>query len=149
MSRGGSRRAATIRTWSTPGSYGNLLTRKDLRTGITFNVNPWPDNPMGHPAMDPKYRFQWTFPIIVSTHDPNVVYAGSNVVHKTTNGGRSWTAISPDLTYHDPATLGNSGGPMTKDQTSVEYYGDGVRDRGVAGDGEDALDRLGRRQGVP
>ena len=105
------------------GSYGNLLTRKDLRTGISVNVNPWPDNPMGHPAMDLKYRFQWTFPIIVSTHNPNVVYAGSNVVHKSTNGGRSWTAISPDLTYHDPATLGNSGGPLTKDQTSIEYYG--------------------------
>ncbi|HXT16766.1 MAG TPA: glycosyl hydrolase [Gemmatimonadaceae bacterium] len=104
------------------GSYGNLLTRKDLRTGITANVNPWPDNPMGHPAMDPKYRFQWTFPIVVSKHNSNVVYAGSNVVHKTTNGGRSWTVISPDLTYHDPATLGNSGGPITKDQTSVEYY---------------------------
>ncbi|MFI5228134.1 MAG: WD40/YVTN/BNR-like repeat-containing protein, partial [Gemmatimonadales bacterium] len=104
------------------GSYGNLLTRKDMRNGITVNVNPWPDNPMGHPAMDPKYRFQWTFPIITSTHDANVVYAGSNVVHKSTNGGRSWTVISPDLTYHDPATLGNSGGPITKDQTSVEYY---------------------------
>jgi photosystem II stability/assembly factor-like uncharacterized protein len=105
------------------GSYGNLLTRKDLRTGISVNVNPWPDNPMGHPAMDLKYRFQWTFPIIVSAHNPNVVYAGSNVVHKSTNGGKSWTAISPDLTYHDPATLGNSGGPLTKDQTSIEYYG--------------------------
>ena len=105
------------------GSYGNLLTRKDLRTGITVNVNPWPDNPMGHPAMDLKYRFQWTFPIIVSTHNPNVVYAGSNVVHKSVDGGRSWTVISPDLTYHDPATLGNSGGPLTKDQTSIEYYG--------------------------
>jgi photosystem II stability/assembly factor-like uncharacterized protein len=104
------------------GSYGNLLTRKDMRNGITVNVNPWPDNPMGHPAMDPKYRFQWTFPIITSTHDANVVYAGSNVVHKSTNGGKSWTVISPDLTYHDPATLGNSGGPITKDQTSVEYY---------------------------
>jgi photosystem II stability/assembly factor-like uncharacterized protein len=104
------------------GSYGNLLTRKDMRTGITVNVNPWPDNPMGHPAMDPKYRFQWTFPIIVSKHNSNVVYAGSNVVHKTVNGGKSWTVISPDLTYHDPATLGNSGGPITKDQTSVEYY---------------------------
>jgi len=104
------------------GSYGNLLTRKDMRTGIETNVNPWPDNPMGHPAGDLKYRFQWTFPIIVSKHNPNVVYAGSNVVHKTINGGKSWTAISPDLTYHDPATLGNSGGPLTKDQTSVEYY---------------------------
>jgi photosystem II stability/assembly factor-like uncharacterized protein len=104
------------------GSYGNLLTRKDLRTGITVNVNPWPDNPMGHPAQDLKYRFQWTFPIIVSKHNSNVVYAGSQVVHKSTNGGKSWTVISPDLTYHDPATLGNSGGPITKDQTSVEYY---------------------------
>jgi photosystem II stability/assembly factor-like uncharacterized protein len=104
------------------GSYGNLLTRKDLRTGISVNVNPWPDNPMGHPAMDLKYRFQWTFPIEVSTHNSNVVYAGSNVLHKTTNGGKSWTVISPDLTYHDPATLGNSGGPLTKDQTSIEYY---------------------------
>jgi photosystem II stability/assembly factor-like uncharacterized protein len=104
------------------GSYGNFLTRKDMRTGIETNVNPWPDNPMGHPARDLKYRFQWTFPIIVSKHNSNVVYAGSNVVHKTTNGGKSWTAISPDLTYHDPATLGNSGGPLTRDQTSVEYY---------------------------
>ncbi|HEY9229744.1 MAG TPA: glycosyl hydrolase, partial [Gemmatimonadaceae bacterium] len=104
------------------GSYGNLLTRKDMRTGISVNVNPWPDNPMGHPAEDLKYRFQWTFPITVSLHNSNVVYAGSNVVHKTTNGGKSWTVISPDLTYHDPKTLGNSGGPLTKDQTSVEYY---------------------------
>lgn len=105
------------------GSYGNLLTRLDLGTGIEANVNPWPDNPMGHPAGDLKYRFQWTFPIIVSSHNSNVVYAGSNVVHKTTDAGRSWTVISPDLTYHDPATLGNSGGPITRDQTSVEYYG--------------------------
>ncbi|HKN66924.1 MAG TPA: hypothetical protein VJW73_11650, partial [Gemmatimonadaceae bacterium] len=74
------------------------------------------------PARDLKYRFQWTFPIITSTHDPNVIYAGSNVVHKSTNGGQSWSVISPDLTYADPATLGNSGGPITKDQTSVEYY---------------------------
>jgi photosystem II stability/assembly factor-like uncharacterized protein len=104
------------------GSYGNLLTRKDMRTGITVNVNPWPDNPMGHPARDLKYRFQWTFPIVVSHHNSNVVYAGSQHVHKTTNGGKTWTTISPDLTYNDPATLGNSGGPLTKDQTSVEYY---------------------------
>src|SRR5206468_2463921 len=75
------------------GSYGNLLTRKDLRTGITANVNPWPDNPMGHPAKDPKYRFQWTFPIVVSKHNSNVVYAGSQVIHKSTNGGRSWSVI--------------------------------------------------------
>ncbi|MDB4906587.1 MAG: glycosyl hydrolase [Gemmatimonadetes bacterium] len=105
------------------GSYGALITRKDMRNGIERNVNPWPDNPMGHPASDLTYRWQWTFPIMISPHNPNVVYAMSNHVHKTTNGGESWTVISPDLTRNDPRTLGNSGGPITKDQTSVEYYG--------------------------
>ncbi len=104
------------------GSYGGLLTRTDTRTGLSRNVNPWPLNPMGHSAIDLKYRFQWTFPIVISPHDPNVLYAGSNVIHRSTDEGASWTAISPDLTRHDPTTLGPSGGPITKDQTSVEYY---------------------------
>jgi photosystem II stability/assembly factor-like uncharacterized protein len=104
------------------GSYGGLLTRKDTRTGTERNINPWPLNPMGHSAIDLKYRFQWTFPIVISPHDPNTLYAGANVVFKSTDEGASWTAISPDLTRHDPATLGPSGGPITKDQTSVEYY---------------------------
>ena len=105
------------------GSYGALLTRKDLRTGLTRNINPWPDNPMGHSAIDLKYRFQWTYPIVLSPHNPSVLYATSNYVHRTTNDGQSWDVISPDLTRNDPKTLGPSGGPLTKDQTSVEYYG--------------------------
>lgn len=105
------------------GSYGGLLTRFDANTGISRDVNPWPDNPMGHDASDAKYRFQWTFPIVLSPHDPNTLYMGSSVVFKTTDEGQHWTAISPDLTRHDPRTLGASGGPITKDQTSVEYYG--------------------------
>jgi photosystem II stability/assembly factor-like uncharacterized protein len=105
------------------GSYGNELTLRNMRTGLEENVNPWPDNPMGHPARDLKYRFQWTFPIITSVHQPNVVYAGAQKVFRSRNEGHSWTVISPDLTYHDPATLGDAGGPLTKDQTSVEYYG--------------------------
>ena len=105
------------------GSYGALLTRKDLRTGLSRNINPWPDNPMGHSAIDLKYRFQWTYPIVLSPHNPNVLYATSNYVHRTTNEGSSWEVISPDLTRNDPKTLGPSGGPLTKDQTSVEYYG--------------------------
>ena len=105
------------------GSYGALLTRKDLRTGLTRNINPWPDNPMGHSAIDLKYRFQWTYPIVLSPFSPNVLYATSNYVHRTTNDGQSWEVISPDLTRNDPKTLGASGGPLTKDQTSVEYYG--------------------------
>jgi photosystem II stability/assembly factor-like uncharacterized protein len=105
------------------GSYGALLTRKDMRTGLTRNINPWPDNPMGHSAGDLKYRFQWTYPIVMSPFSSNVLYATSNYVHRTTNDGQSWQVISPDLTRNDPKTLGPSGGPLTKDQTSVEYYG--------------------------
>jgi photosystem II stability/assembly factor-like uncharacterized protein len=104
------------------GSYGGFLTRKDARTGIERDVNPWPMNPMGHSAGDVKYRFQWTYPIVLSPHDPKTMYVGSSVIFRSTNEGQSYAAISPDLTRNDPATLGPSGGPITKDQTSVEYY---------------------------
>jgi photosystem II stability/assembly factor-like uncharacterized protein len=105
------------------GSYGGLLTRLDMRTGLERNINAWPDNPMGHPASDLKYRFQWTFPIITSRHNVNTVYISSQHVHRSTNGGERWTVISPDLSYNDKSTQVNSGGPLTLDQTSVEYYG--------------------------
>ena len=104
------------------GSYGGLITRRDMRTGIERDINPWPDNPMGHSAIDLKYRFQWTFPLVLSPNDPNTLYAASNVLFRTVNEGQTWTAISPDLTGHDSRTLGASGGPITKDQTSVEYF---------------------------
>ncbi|HEU5169710.1 MAG TPA: glycosyl hydrolase [Gemmatimonadales bacterium] len=105
------------------GCYGGMLTRKDLRSGFERNISVWPVNPMGNSAADLRYRFQWTFPIVVSPHDPATLYAGGNVVFRSRNEGQSWEAISPDLTRHEPATLGPSGGPITRDQTSVEYYG--------------------------
>jgi len=105
------------------GSYGGLLTRKDLRNGLERNINPWPLNPMGHDAKDSKYRMQWTFPIVVSPHDAKTLYVGSSVLFRTRNEGDSYEVISPDLSRNDPRTLGPSGGPITKDQTSVEYYG--------------------------
>jgi hypothetical protein len=104
------------------GSYGGYLSRYDHRTGSERDINPWPDNPMGHDAVDAKYRFQWTYPIVLSPHNPNTLYVGSSVVFRSTNDGQSFAPISPDLTRHDPRTLGPSGGPITKDQTSVEYY---------------------------
>jgi photosystem II stability/assembly factor-like uncharacterized protein len=104
------------------GSYDGLLVRKNHRTGEERNINAWPDNPMGHGAEGAKYRFQWNFPIFFSPHNKNKMYAASNVVHVTTNGGESWSIISPDLTRNDPSKLGPSGGPITKDNTSVEYY---------------------------
>ena len=96
------------------------------------HVNPWPDNPMGYSAGDLKYRFQWTYPIVLSPHDPNTLYAAAQVLFRTRDDGMSWKAISPDLTRHDPRTLGPSGGPITKDQTSVEYYATDLRRRRVA-----------------
>lgn len=104
------------------GSYGGLLTRINRRTGEQRTVTIWPDNPMGFSARDIKERFQWTFPIVVSPTDPKTVYASSQHIWKTTNGGQTWTRISGDLTRADPETLGPSGGPITLDQTGVETY---------------------------
>jgi photosystem II stability/assembly factor-like uncharacterized protein len=104
------------------GSYGGLLTRFDYSTGQERVINVWPENPMGHSASEVRERFQWTFPIVFSHHDPKVLYVSSQHVFKSTNEGQSWERISPDLTRHDPTTMGPSGGPITKDQTGVETY---------------------------
>ncbi len=104
------------------GSYGNLITRQDHHTGQTRNINAWPDNPMGYGADTLKYRFQWSFPITFSPHDPKTLYIGSNVLMKTENEGQNWQNISPDLTRDDKAKQKTSGGPITQDNTSIEYY---------------------------
>ena len=105
------------------GSYGGLLTRIDRRTGERRAINVWPDNPMGFSSGDLSERFQWTFPIVISPTDPDVLYVTSQHVWKSTTEGQNWTRISPDLTRHDPSTMGPSGGPITLDQTGVETYG--------------------------
>jgi photosystem II stability/assembly factor-like uncharacterized protein len=105
------------------GSYGGLLTRYDRRTGQQRNINVWPDNPMGYGSEGITERFQWTFPIIFSPIDKKTIFTSSQHLWKTSNGGQSWQRISPDLTRHDPKTMGASGGPITKDNTGVETYG--------------------------
>jgi photosystem II stability/assembly factor-like uncharacterized protein len=104
------------------GSYGGLLTRYDHRSGQIRTVNVWPDNPMGAGVESMKYRFQWNFPLLFSPHDPNVLYTGGNMVFRSTDEGQSWQAISPDLTRDDKSKQGPTGGPITRDNTSVEYY---------------------------
>jgi len=104
------------------GSYDGFLTRVNHKTGTVRAVNVSPDNPMGHGAEGMKYRFQWNFPIIFSKHNPNKLYTFSQNVHVTENEGQSWKIISPDLTRNDPEKLKSSGGPITQDNTSVEYY---------------------------
>ena len=104
------------------GSYGGYLTRLDHSTGEVRSVNVWPNNPMGHGAEDMKFRFQWNFPIFFSPHDPNKLYTTSNRFHVTYNEGEKWEVFSPDLTRNEKEKLGPSGGPITKDNTAVEYY---------------------------
>jgi photosystem II stability/assembly factor-like uncharacterized protein len=104
------------------GSYGGYLNKYDRELDLSDRIDVWPDNPMGAGAKELKYRFQWTFPIVISPHDPNVLYATSQHVHRSTDEGMSWQTISPDLTRNDTTRQDESGGPITKDDTSVEYY---------------------------
>ena len=104
------------------GSYGGFLTRVNHKTNTVRGINVWPDNPMGYGAEGMKYRFQWNFPIMFSKHDPKKLYTFSQHVHMSTNEGQSWDLLSDDLTRNDPAKLVSSGGPITQDNTGVEYY---------------------------
>jgi photosystem II stability/assembly factor-like uncharacterized protein len=104
------------------GEYGGYITRFDFRTRQARNVSGYPFNPSGHGAEDLRYRFQWTAPILISPHNPKAVYHAANVLFKTTNAGVSWKAISPDLTRNDRSKQKWSGGPITGDNTTAEYY---------------------------
>ncbi len=104
------------------GSYGGLITRFDHKTGENRVINVWPDNPMGAGAEAMKYRFQWNHPIFFSPHNPKKLYTAGNHLFSTENEGASWTMLSPDLTTDDKAKQKSSGGPITQDNTSVEYY---------------------------
>ncbi|MBA2244568.1 MAG: glycosyl hydrolase [Gemmatimonadetes bacterium] len=104
------------------GCYGGSLDRFDRSTGQERAVNVWPENPMGQSAEDLRERVQWTFPILFSPHDPNVLYTASQHLWRSTNEGQSWERISGDLTRADPRTLGPSGGLITRDQTGVETF---------------------------
>jgi photosystem II stability/assembly factor-like uncharacterized protein len=104
------------------GSYDGFLTRVDHDRQSVRLIDVWPDNPMGKGAESLKYRFQWNFPIFFSPHDSKVLYTAANHLFKSTNEGQSWQQISPDLTRNDKAKQGSSGGPITQDNTSVEYY---------------------------
>ncbi|TYP93715.1 Sortilin [Fodinibius salinus] len=104
------------------GSYGGYFNKFNSFTNQSDRIDVWPDNPMGAGAKDLKYRFQWTFPIYISPHNPDLLYATSQFVHRSDDEGMSWDTISEDLTRNDKSKQEESGGPITKDDTSVEYY---------------------------
>ncbi len=105
------------------GGYATRMTRYDHRTKQEVDITVWPDDPIGYGAESMKYRFQWTFPIALSPHDPDVLYVTGNHVFRSRTGGQTFQSISPDLTRGDPETLRPSGGPITLDNVSTEYYG--------------------------
>ncbi len=137
------------------GSYDGLLVRINHRTGEVRQVDVWPDIPMGWGAADLRYRFQWNYPMFFSPHDPSVLYAGANVLFETRDQGATWRAISPDLTRNDKTKQASSGGPITQDNTSIEYYGtifcaaESPKEKGVLWTGsDDGLIHLSRDGGA-
>lgn len=104
------------------GSYMGFLMRYNHANDAQQLVNVWPEETIGHAASDARIRFQWNFPLLYSRHNPNRLFAAGNRLFQSLDEGHSWQAISPDLTRNDPKTLQASGGPITKDNTGVEYY---------------------------
>jgi photosystem II stability/assembly factor-like uncharacterized protein len=104
------------------GEYLGFISRFDRRTGQAPHMGIDPDDGSGHGAEDLRYRFQWTAPIVISPHNPKIVYHAANVLFKSEDGGQSWQAISPDLTRNDVTKQKWAGGPITGDNTGVEFY---------------------------
>lgn len=102
--------------------YKGYMSMQNLDNGQERSTNVWPFLPAGSGVEVMKYRFNWNYPVCFSHHDPKKLYAGSNFLHATTNGGTSWEVISPDLTRAEPETIKSSGGPITQDNTGAEYY---------------------------
>ena len=99
-----------------------FTSRFDKRTEQIVDISVWPIDYSGYGAEGLPHRYNWTSPLFISPHDPNTMYTGQDMVFKSTNGGQSWTAISGDLTRNDKSKQKPSGGPITLDITSVEYY---------------------------
>jgi hypothetical protein len=101
---------------------GPIFTRYDRRINQAQSIQEWPEDPNGHAAATQKYRYTWTMPIVISSHNPDVIYHTSQYVFRSNDAGRTWATISPDLTRNDKSKQQDSGGPLTKDQYTVEYY---------------------------
>ena len=104
------------------GEYDGSLSKYNKKTQQGQDISPYPETNIGASSAVKKYRFQWTYPIVFSPQNPKRMYIGSQYVHVTEDGGHSFEIISPDLTRNDSKTTGETGGPITKDQTGAEVY---------------------------
>ncbi|MBI3511713.1 MAG: glycosyl hydrolase [Bacteroidetes bacterium] len=106
------------------GEYDGNLSSYNDETHQYRDISVYPVAAIGSGSAQKKYRFQWTYPIAFSPHDPHELFVCSQYVHRSFDGGNSWEIISPDLTRHDSTTMKPSGGPITKDNTGAEIYAD-------------------------
>ena len=104
------------------GCYTGFLSRVDRASRQERDISVWLGNYDGWAAADIPYRFQWTFPVLLSPHDPSTLYVTSQYVMRSRDEGASWEKISPDLTVHDPKTLERTGGPIHGEMTGAEWY---------------------------
>ena len=105
------------------GCYQGLIDAFDLDTRNARPVMAYASLGLSMPSDQQKYRFNWSAPVVVSRHDPKVLYHGGNVLLRSSDGGTSWTAISPDLTRNDKKKQGLGGGPFTNEGAGGEVYG--------------------------
>ena len=136
------------------GEYGGQLTRYDRRTREVWDVMAWPQLADGHATRELKYRFQWNAPVVISPDDPQTLYHAAQVVLRSRDQGKTWEAISPDLTRNDPAKQGRAGGTISQDVTGVEVYdtiftlAESAHEKGVIWAGtDDGLVQLTRDDG--
>ena len=123
------------------GCYLGQISEFDAETETTRDVRVYPELSFGVPASERVYRFNWNAPIVVSQHDPSVIYHAGNQVFKSTDRGFSWTAVSPDLTRDDPETQGPGGGPITNEVSenynTIMYLAESPHDAGTLWVGTD------------
>jgi len=102
--------------------YDARQTRFDCATGRVTDISIWAEDRIGSSASQVRYRFSWSTPIIASKYSPQRVFCAAQFVFRSDDSGASWSQISPDLTRGDPRTLGTSGGPISPENTTAEYY---------------------------
>ena len=105
------------------GCYQGIFDEMDAETGLTRQIMAWPELSLTEPTDKIRYRFNWTSPAVVSQHNAQVIYHGANVLFRTTDRGKTWAPISPDLTRNDKATQGWGGTPITNEGAGGEVYG--------------------------
>ncbi len=112
-----------------------MMTRDDHETNQVRNISIWPDYPGGRTAEQVKYRFQWTYPIVIASSDPHTIYAGANVLFRSTDEGQSWQTISPDLTRNDKGK--ENGGRLEEYYSTIFAIAPSRRNKAVIWVGSD------------